>query len=274
MPQFIVKGKGIETNRKRTKTYTARDENEAIEAARKDGTEPESVELIIEEPTDRQLAYARDLGIQIPDGISRTELSDLISLTARKDKLATERHKEFAKLYSVEISRYIGKKELFDRIQNKLVSDGDDLLICSWFTFRVYRELVNGDLASDIKLPTDPKIKDIASTMATNKPVVDSIKRYVGSDLIWFGQWTSSDGFTHNGGSNRTVAYKEASRLLKEHALIAGTVQPKQKKTINATSYHQKSTSANNEKSGCLASLALIATIPIGLLIVAANYFI
>jgi hypothetical protein len=30
-------------------------------------------------PTDRQIAYARDLGITIPSGISRGELSDLIS---------------------------------------------------------------------------------------------------------------------------------------------------------------------------------------------------
>lgn len=30
-------------------------------------------------PTDRQLAYARDLGIAVPDGISKGQLSDLIS---------------------------------------------------------------------------------------------------------------------------------------------------------------------------------------------------
>ena len=30
-------------------------------------------------PTDRQLAFARDLGIPIPDGISKGDLSDLIS---------------------------------------------------------------------------------------------------------------------------------------------------------------------------------------------------
>nr|WP_321384025.1 hypothetical protein [uncultured Vibrio sp.] len=270
MPQFKVKGKGIETNRSRTRIYIAGNEMEAKEAARKDGTEPQSVELLIEEPSDRQVDYARSLGISIPEGISKTELSDLISLTVRKDKPATDRHKEFARIYSVETSKYIGKKELFDRIQNKLVSSGDAVELCSWFTFRVYRELVNGDLASEVKSPTDPKIRDIAELISQNKSMVSSIQRYVGSDLIWFGQWTAPDGFTHNGGSNRTMAYKEASRLLKERCLV---VQSEPKRSVKIERTPQKRVVDKQQNSGCLASVALIAMIPISFL-VAVNVFI
>lgn len=32
-----------------------------------------------DQPTDRQLAYAKDLGIAVPEGISKGQLSDLIS---------------------------------------------------------------------------------------------------------------------------------------------------------------------------------------------------
>lgn len=37
-------------------------------------------------PTERQLAYARDLGIAVPDGISKGDLSDLISQAAGRER--------------------------------------------------------------------------------------------------------------------------------------------------------------------------------------------
>lgn len=69
-----------------------------------------------------------------------------------------------------------------------------------------------------IKDPDAEVIREIARQLVQDEAVVKSIRRYQGRDLVWFGEWTSPDGTVHNGGSNKTIAYKRASSLLREKA--------------------------------------------------------
>lgn len=87
MPYFRVKGKSAESGKSRSRQYLAKSESEAQSQAEKDGIVVASVGEIAAQPaTERQLAYAVDLGIVIPDGITKEEISDLISIKTSDDK--------------------------------------------------------------------------------------------------------------------------------------------------------------------------------------------
>ena len=82
MPQFQVVGIGKITGRKRKRIYEAEDIDSAIMMAADDGTivEVGKTEILPEPPaTERQIEYAKDLGIKIPKNTDIKELSFMIS---------------------------------------------------------------------------------------------------------------------------------------------------------------------------------------------------
>jgi len=177
-------------------------------------------QAMAEPPTERQLAYARDLGIAIPADVTKQELSDLIDGRLQKDKPAASHFQAFAKRFGVVFTQYVGKKSLFDRLFTHLTRPGREEDMTAWFVFRVYRELVKGRADASIKGPDDLPIREIARVLLEDKSVVQSIRRYQGRDLVWFGEWTSPDGTVHYGASNQTIAYKRASSLLREKGCV------------------------------------------------------
>ena len=179
-----------------------------------------TTQAVAEPPTDRQLAYARDLGISIPADVTKQELSDLIGARLQKDKPAAPHFQAFAKRLGVAFTQYIGKKGLFDLLFTHLTKPGREEDMTAWFVFRVYRELVRGRSDTDIKDPDDPVIREIARLLLQDKAVVQSIRRYQGRNLVWFGEWASPDGTVHHGASNQTIAYKRVSSLLRERGSI------------------------------------------------------
>ncbi len=264
MPIYAVKGRGIETGRKRSRSFHAKNEAEARILAEKDGTTVEEIEELPPEPaTEKQIEYAKELGISIPESISLNDLSDLITRTVRKDKPTTERHRSFGKIFGIEVSEYVGKKELFNRIQYALISHGREIELSAWFTFRVYRELMRGKENTPIKDPNDPTIQEIAKKLASDEKIVKSIKRYEGLELIWFGQWTAPDGYVMNGGSNRTAAYKAAAAELRAKVFISAVSKPKVKITEKKTtqSFSNAHASVNN-KQGCMPLIAMAIVTP------------
>jgi hypothetical protein len=217
MPNYEVRGRNKRTNRATKRAYSAYDEAEARAIAESNGIAVESVRLLPDAPpTEAQLSYAENLGIVVPDDATKSDVSDMISCRVDHDKPATERHKSFARMYHVEYTEYVGKKKLFNMIFAALQHSSRTIDMVSWFVYRVYRELVNGVDDVPIKSPEDPIIKEIAQNMANDSSVVKSIRKYEGSDLIWFGEWTAPSGLFCTGGSNHTIAYKRASSQLRE----------------------------------------------------------
>ena len=217
MPSYEVRGRNKRTNRAIERAYSAHDESEARAIAESNGIAVESVRIRQDAPpTEAQLSYAKDLGIVVPDDATKSDVSDMISCRVDHDKPATERHKSFARMYNVEYTEYVGKKKLFNMIFTALQHPSRTIDMVSWFVYRVYRELVNGADDAPIKRPENPIIKEIAQNMANDSSVVKSIRRYEGSDLVWFGEWTAPSGLFCTGGSNNTIAYKHASSLLRE----------------------------------------------------------
>lgn len=260
MPSYEIQGKGKDTGRKRHRVYSALTEEDARKLAEADGTLIEAVnEIPPDPPTEKQIEYARDLGISIPLNATKDDLRDLISLKVDRDKPATERHKAFARNYGLDFTNYIGKKALFNRIQAALIAPGLEKQLLSWFTFRVYRELAGGAENAPITGPNDPIIVEIAAQLSADEKILKSVRRYEGADLIWFGEWTAPDGTVHNGGSNRTAAFKEIAELLKQRAPM-----PERKRNSSQPSARisGREPVADNHSKGCLSVIALAVALP------------
>jgi hypothetical protein len=169
-------------------------------------------------PTEGQISAAREHGIAFSSDVTKDELSDLISLKTWRDKQASPGLQAIAKGYRVKVTRYSGKRLLFQRIFDRLSQPGHEDDLASWFAYRVYRELVGGAIDSPVKGPSDPLIQTVARQLAADSGFIDSIRRYRGVDLVWFSRWTAPDGTTHEGGSTRTTAYKRVAELLRPFA--------------------------------------------------------
>lgn len=242
MPNFGVTGIARETGRRRTRRYKAIDEAQAREFGEKDGISVSDITLLPPDPpTERQTAYAADLGIAIPDGASyeevsnlidqrlasnlgivipagasKEEINDLINARRSEDNPASSCDQNFARRHGVAFTQFTGERVLFERIFSRLREPGREADMTAWFVFRVYRELVVERNEAKINDPDDPIIIQIAAELAKDEAVTKSIRRYQGEDLIWFGEWTSPDGTWNVGASNNTIAYKQASVMLRK----------------------------------------------------------
>jgi len=167
-------------------------------------------------PTERQLAFARDLGISVPADATIDEVSDLIPAHLEKDKPASDNHRRIALLFGVKFTRFTGKKQLFERIFNTVSKPTHELDLTAWFAYRVYRHLVRGAESVPITGPDQPTIQEIATQLVSDEAALRSIRRYNSNGLLFFGEWTSPSGTLYTGGSKQTAGYEKASSLLQD----------------------------------------------------------
>lgn len=177
-------------------------------------------------PSDRQTAYARNLGITLDSSMSSREVSDLISIKENNDKPCTERHLKFAEFYNVPYTQYIGKKALFSAIAYELSSPGREADRASWFVFRVYRCLVKGAQNVSIELPSNPIIQSISNKLLSTSSFVASLKRYSKDEtFLWFGDYTASNGSVYQGASKNTNSYKLVLQELKQNVVVLRDIE-------------------------------------------------
>lgn len=262
MPTYLVEGTSQKTGRKLApRSYWGVDEAAAIAEAERAGL---VVEHIVandpEPPTERQLAYAQDLGITVPPGATFDEVSDLIDA-----RLADDRNPpsvddlEIARSLNIQYSRYTGKLELHNRIFAFLGKKGDANKLLQWFVYQVYRDLAGRTkLGGTPKRWDDPVLAKIAAELADDPQVVKSVSQYAGQDLCQFGSHTLPGGEVAEGGSRRTIAYKRTAELLKKR--VPGLFKP-------AAGGANKPTpgQVSSEQSGCLGVVLLAAVLPVGL---------
>jgi hypothetical protein len=260
MPSFEVTGRGRESGRPRKRAYVAISESLARQLAEDDGTIVDGIsELPSEPPTERQVHYARSLGIKIPGGASSLELSDLIFLKVDGDMPSSEQERDLARNYGIEVTKFIGKASIFDRIQTVLVSSGREMELVAWFTFRVYRDLVNHVDAGPIQDPGYVVVKEISEKVVGEEKIIKSIRRYEGRELVRFGRWTAPDGQCDEGGSRRTAAFIEVSSMLKERIDIP---------TSNRNSEmarRQSGEAPRGSQRGCLFLVGITLFLPLGI---------
>lgn len=233
-------------------------------------------------PTEKQLSYARNLGLEVPEEATKAEVSDLLSMHLERDKIASERHRSFADLYGVDYTRFTGKRELFERILYVLKAPGRDQELAAWFVYRVYRGLAHDVEDTLVKSPGDTIIKEIAEQLASDEGVMQSIRRYEGRDLIWFGEWTAPNGAVHTGGSNRTTAYKKASAILRDRLSLTGQRSTGKREARGSFPVGQASKTEAKEplrrpkiqqqdKGGCLSVLLFAGIVMTGIIVTLIN---
>lgn len=212
-----------------------------------------------EPATQRQLDYARDLNIDIPPNPSKDEMAYLISMRLDNDKPATERHIGFAECFNIDVSLGIGKKALFDRIKWELEKPERETDLIAWFVFRVYRQLVHGVDNAPIDSPNHPIIRDIATHLSYSTAVLKSIRKYQGRSLIAFGDWVSPSGNLYQGGSTKTIAYRETASLLREKLNLPHTSHNEAPSNSSSNRKARKAKNKSNEASndGCASVIIL-----------------
>lgn len=246
---------------------------------------PQEEEVVMKDnqPTERQIEYAKSLGIYITYDMTRAELSDLISIKVDNDKPATDRHKGFADFFGVPFTKYVGKKVLYTKIAEYLAVKGRERDYSIWFVFRVYRSLVKGVDQVLIESPNHPIIIEAAEKVMEQTGFLTSLKRYYDQNFLWFGDFTAPNGDVYSGASKNTNAYKLAIAELKAYPEIQQDIEnalnkpSTQKPKIQPSSYPSKivevegssnSSTSSAMASGCTGCLVLVVFVAIVIFLV------
>jgi hypothetical protein len=165
--------------------------------------------------TDKQIAYARDLGLEFPDTINKWEMSQLLDCHLSRQIRADETLVSWAQALRVPATRYIGGERLLTDVMDLLRGRTKDLV--AWFGYWVARDVLTPQqLASDFSSPFAPLLQNIATYLEDDAKVLASIRRYNGDSLKQFGEFKSDDGSISTGASRRTAAFARVSDLIKE----------------------------------------------------------
>lgn len=202
-------------------------------------------------PTDRQLSYAQDFGINAPQGATAHEISDLITNHTEQEEIASSSLQTCAKVFNVKHTQFTGRKTLFRTIFNALTLPGHDRELALWFAYRVYRDLSKNKNANAPISIEDQKFNLIADQLVKDETVLTSIRRYDACDLIWFGEWTAKTGEVFTGGSKNTKSYKKTIDILKEHFGSTNPIFRATRASTNRGPYKQ----IHQDKNGCMPSI-------------------
>ena len=118
MQQYKIKAKYRPTGAYRTRSFYGHNEEEALRQLGPDFELPPKSITVVEPdtPTDRQLAYAIDLGIQVAPDMCKQDVSACIDRVVSRDGEPKPGLKEFADAKSILFSEFIGKKALYNAV--------------------------------------------------------------------------------------------------------------------------------------------------------------
>jgi len=143
MPDFEIIGKGKNTGRTRQRTYLAENESDARLKAEADGTIVESIRELPPEPaTERQLSYAKDLGISIPPNPTKNQMTYLISKAV--DPPASKAQMYCLNEHGIQLDKYTF--ESIERVVSSLDKELQNVNreLARWYIYSVIRYLTKG----------------------------------------------------------------------------------------------------------------------------------
>lgn len=270
MPYFEIIGFLKKTTRKQIKHYVAIDDQQAKMLAEDDGIIPQSISLIPPKPaTEKQITYARDLGLSFPSDINISEMSHLISRKVDDDIVVPAWFYDYAisqfpEQQGIGISKYIGLRALLDYFGQQYNDRKDTNSLIRLFIYSVTNELKNSRWQTPFnQLISDDIISTIVEDLTRDSKVVSSIKKYSVSSFIFFGEETDKEGYWKSGGSRRTIAFRSVAEQLAKFRVI--THQSIAKPTDTRS---PKQSVSSARKSGCLLLvISFITTISIFIVI-------
>lgn len=199
--RFRVVGKNVTTGRKNTKIIEAKDDKTAIaqaEACGLIGPFTITVEQM-QEPTERQVDYALDLGASLPSGACFEDISAIISRIVDDDEEGPlEAFGEFAHAIGIKFSRFIGKRALYNITFNEATERDRAAL----YAYAVYVSLVGGKLGNLLISPLRDVFYQFADVALSDTALMKSLNGRSGADLT--------------APNKNTIAYKAAVQFIRE----------------------------------------------------------
>jgi hypothetical protein len=221
MPHFKVIGTSAK-GRSVGRTVAAQTELGARRKAEQDGITVQSVERLPPEPaTDRQLSYARSLGIAVPEGASLDQMSELISRAVEPVASAWLLQRAKTLLADLDAERYPGV-EYVTRQLNEVIGVNTPQFHrerAFWYIHSVLKHHRKGTWTSpEVARVPDETMWTIVDAFIADSGAHKSMQRdWQNSTLYQFAEFGDGYGGTL---SMRTAAYKRASELLGSAGLI------------------------------------------------------
>lgn len=231
MRDYEIIGVGKKTNRNRKRVYRAESEDAAKLLAEKDGTLPESINLLPPElASEDQLSYAKSLGISISKNSTRDQMSYLIS--SKTEVPATNEQINYAIKLGIKFYEYDFKSKV--AIQHKLNSlfghnsPSYNAELAKWYVHSIARYLTKGNWPTPdkSKIPeniVEETVRKLTEDEKSFKSFLRQMEYEDPFEMIGFGQITDENGRSHEGASRNTAAYKLVSKLLRENLSINKT---------------------------------------------------
>ena len=161
-------------------------------------------------PSDAQVAYARDLGIEVPGDATMRELSDLISWQTQNDVAPTERELAWAAHFHVDHTRYAGKQQLMGEMRMALSKPSRETDLVCWYAFCVGASQMP-PIEPALAGPGDPRLRRVCAALIVADRAMQSIRRAALSE----GMWSVAGPNRLPRVSPDTTAYRLASTLFR-----------------------------------------------------------
>lgn len=215
---YQFKAKYMETGRVRTKKIDAFSESEARALIKNLGYEDpiEISQIPFDPPTDAQRDACRRHGTSIPPKACKLDVSFIIDNKLNCDRISNPELLQYATEMKLKLSYYIGKKSLYEYIFRSL-EQRDKI---SFFVFCVYRFLSNNRCGNLNISPYKNLFDEFSDKKLLDSSFVNSVNRYSGDELRYFGSICIGNNTYHNGGSTNTIAYKATKKFLIDQHLI------------------------------------------------------
>ena len=265
---YEIQGPHKDTNRVRTVRIPALSEENATQKALNEGLlSIKSIRLIQNgKPSDRQIAYAQGVGIKVLDSYSAEDLSALLSRHEDHDSEPKAGLIEFATSHDLYFSKLIGKTALYNHIFSKL----PDLDRVAFFIFCIYR-YISDDREPNLDKHIHNKLfYDFANQTINDKKFMNSLNRYTGKQLKFFGNLIIGNGTTLTGGSTSTIAFKTAHEFLIKNNLVQASDKFQTKKLNNNPQPSQQPPSPILEPSkakGCGTAAIMFMGVSMGIIV-------
>ena len=187
---FKVGGTNSKSGRIKHITVEAKTEDNAIESAKIQGlVEPFSVEVVdFFAPSDAQINYAKSLGVKIPEGVTNTDISCILSRFEEDDfDSIPQSFSLWADEIGAKFSRFASLSSLIYSI--KEVSSDIDIAI--FYAYFIYERSLKKEYGDPRQCPKYNKIKQWAEIVSEDPVKIAKIRQRLDSGILKLSNYES-----------------------------------------------------------------------------------